>query len=186
MKTNKGIEFEYRNIKNRSGLETILIVNLVFLLMMLLVVVMTDAAALLSMVLFFLMFIGNCFASPKNTLKEALYQGSVDELVKEFARLDIEPSSKVGNTYTFKTKSYFALSFTIFVRDMGGSCELYSTNLNSICKLKKKTEAHHGNSPNKYTGNDFKETDIFSYDKKENYNNKVPSNSELNPVIVKK
>lgn len=141
MTTNKGIEFEYKYIKNRSNLETMLGGVIVLLLIILTTKVVGHVAALLVIVYFFacsfLILIGNWFASPKRTLKEVLYQGSLDELVKEFARLDIEPSSKVGNTYSFKTKSYFGLSLTIFARDMGEGCELYSTDLSVICKLDK-------------------------------------------------
>jgi hypothetical protein len=68
----------------------------------------------------------------------------LEEITKELSGHGIEPKSQAGNTYVFTTTPLLLPRRSIFVKDMGASCELYGLYLGSICKLEKKTSDFKG------------------------------------------
>jgi hypothetical protein len=142
--TEKRINFNTRLIKATRSLDRILI-SVLILLSLLLVSsngaefysgIIITFLCLISLVVFAIAEVAyNFFNSSKTLFKEITYSGSLDELVRELSGFGIEPKTQVGKTYVFTTTPLLLPRRSLFVKDMGASCELYGLYLDGICKL---------------------------------------------------
>ena len=101
--------------------------------------------------LMFLEISYNFFNASKTSFKEMRYRGSLDDLVKKLSSLGIEPRTRIGKTYVFKTSTNLLPKKTIFVKDMDGACEIYGLYLDNICRLEKETAINEIQNPNRNT-----------------------------------